>query len=31
MIKWNKVLSIIIAVLEAIFPFLELDDREDKQ
>lgn len=26
MLKWNKVLAIIIAVIEAIFPFIVTDD-----
>lgn len=31
MIKWSKVLSIIIAIIEAIFPFIGLDDDKKEQ
>lgn len=31
MLKWNKVLAIIIAVIEAIFPFIGTDDNKDEQ
>ncbi len=31
MIKWPKVLAIIIAIIEAIFPFIGTDDSEQKQ
>lgn len=30
MLKWNKVLAIIIAVIEAIFPFIGTDEPEQK-
>lgn len=28
MLKWNKILSIIIAIIEALFPFIQDDDEK---